>query len=336
MTKSRPKKLPVVKNKQHYGIGEWYGRLYRGMSESERKEVVQLKNNITPCPFLNQVPTLGPKSGNLNCSKPGGVCSLRNFHEPTGDDDLSFGPITATCPNRFLEHGVVIRHIGSLLLGSASPLFAKELPFLRRPQSASATVAIEETLADSGTEGEEGALTDAGSEDVGRIDLVLVNPDDAELWCAVEVQAVYFSGGKMSADYDIIKGHTGNGIPMPGKARRPDFRSSGPKRLMPQLMIKVPTLRRWGRKMVVVIDEPFFQAMDSMEEADHVSNCDIIWVVTKFDDELGATTAPLSIARTVYTTLESAIKGLTAGRPTTKPEFESKLAKKTARAFDKS
>ena len=85
--------------------------------------------------------------------------------------------------------------------------------------------------------------------------------------------------------------------------------------------------------MVVVVDEQFFNAMDPMEEADHVSNCDIVWVVAKFDDALGVPQAPLSSARTAYTTLEDAIKGLTAGRPTTLPEFEGKLATKTAPTF---
>lgn len=323
----------TTKKKQYYGIGEWYGRLYRNLSDADRKTFVNYKNTKIVCPFLNQVPTLGPKSGNLNCSKPGGVCSLRNFHEPSGSEELSYGPITATCPNRFLENGVVVRHIGELLLNTEAPLFAKELPFLRRPQSSTATASVEETLAELDEETDGTALTEAGSEDVGRIDLVLVNPDDAERWCAVEVQAVYFSGGKMSADYDVIKLHTGNGMPMPGKARRPDFRSSGPKRLMPQLMIKVPTLRRWGKKMVVVIDEPFFHAMDAMEEADHISNCDIVWIVAKFDDDLGAGDASISVGRTVYTTLENAVKGLTAGQPTTLPEFEQKLDKKTAPIF---
>lgn len=323
------KKSP--KPKQFYGIGELYGRLFRSLSNDERRKLVDAKSSGITCPFLSQVPTLGPKSGNLNCIKPSGVCSLRNFHEPGASGDQTFGPLTATCPNRFLEQGTVIKHVGSLLLETENPLFAKELPFLKRPRSPSAVTAVEETLAEA--DEEEMGLVEAGSEDVGRIDLVLVNPNERDQWCAVEVQAVYFSGGKMSEDYSAIRAHLGNDIPMPGKARRPDFRSSGPKRLMPQLMIKVPTLRRWGHKMVVVVDEPFFNALDPMEPTDHISNCDIIWVVAKFDDELGVSQASLSITRTFYTKLEDAIKGLTAGTPTTLPEFEEKLAGKTAPVF---
>ena len=328
LKKSTEKQL---KRKQLFGIAEWYGRLYRGLSDAERKVLVAVPYGTLVCPFLADVPSLGPKSGKLTCSKAGGVCSLRNFHEPESTQDLSFGPISATCPNRFLERGVVVRHIGELLLGTESPAFAKELPFLKRPISGKTDQAIDETLADQ--DSQELALVDAGAEDVGRIDLVLVNPDDPSVWCAVEFQAVYFSGAEMGVDYAAIKAHDGNGIPMPAKGRRPDFRSSGPKRLMPQLMIKVPALRRWGHKMVVVVDEPFFAALDPMEEASHVSNSDIVWVVTKFDDSQGVGNSDLKIVRTVNTTLESAVKGLTAGRPTTLPEFEQKLSSKIAPTF---
>lgn len=321
----------TTKPKQLFGIAEWYGRLFRRLSDAERKQLVTAPYRSLSCPFLNHVPKLGPKNKNLNCSKVGGVCSLRNFHEPDSASELSFGPISATCPNRFLEGAIVIRHIGTLLLGTENPWFAKELPFLRRPRSPKTNQAVDETLAE--LEAQELALVDAGSEDVGRIDLVLVNPEDTDKWCAVEFQAVYFSGAEMGVDYAAIKAYMGNGIPMPAKARRPDFRSSGPKRLMPQLMIKVPTLRRWGHKMVVVVDEPFFDALDVMEEADHISNSDIVWVVTRFDDSAENGDAELVIAKTSCTTLEAAVKGLTAGRPTTLPEFEQKLDSKITAIF---
>ena len=45
--------------------------------------------------------------------------------------------------------------------------------------------------------------------------------------------------------------------PSPNAVRRPDWRSSSAKRLMPQLQIKAPTLRRWGTKLAVAVDMPF-------------------------------------------------------------------------------
>jgi hypothetical protein len=327
------------KKKQFYGIAEWYGYRFIDLSNDKRKDLVHVKNTKMACPYFQQIPALGPQSGNLNCNKSGGVCSLRNFHPPQEpDDDITFGPITATCPNRFLENGTIIKHIGKELLGTDNPLIAKEIPFLRRPKSAHAAASIAEAEEEAMHEtGEEGTI-DPGQEDVGRIDLVFVHPEDGAKWCAVEMQAVYFSGGAMSKDHAEILAFKGNGVPMPGAARRPDFRSSGPKRLMPQLMIKVPTLRRWGKKMVVVVDRPFLDALDDMEPMDHISNCDIVWVVVTFDESEEPSKAVLKIDQTLYTTLEDAVKGLTAGKPTTLPEFERKLEGKviqTAAPFTK-
>ena len=326
---SRIPRARAARPKQRYGIAEWYGELFRNLGDVQRKTYATARNWDIDCPFMNQVSTLGPRSGKLCCNKPGGVCSLRNFHEPGSlGGELEFGPITATCPNRFLEDATIVRHIGQAVLGADRPLFAKELPFLKRPRNPTAYAAVAETEAEQmpPTVGVE----DAGSEDVGRIDLVFVDPQDAGNWCAVEMQAVYFSGGAMSDDFKAIKAFSGNGVPLPASARRPDFRSSGPKRLMPQLMIKVPTLRRWGKKMVVVIDEPFFNAMEAMQTVDHISNCDIVWVVVRFDENQGIGRAKLTVAHTLFTTLEAAVTGLTAGQPTTLSDFESKLGLRLA------
>ncbi|WP_419915094.1 NotI family restriction endonuclease [Hoeflea sp.] len=134
--------------------------------------------------------------------------------------------------------------------------------------------------------GEVGFLQSAGNldsspgEDVGRIDMVLAKsnaPKDHPMqWCAVEVQAVYFSGNKMSVEFDSLIASKGV-AKMPVENRRPDYRSSGPKRLMPQLQIKVPTLRRWGKKMVVVVDASFFESMGEMATVNELSNSDIVW-----------------------------------------------------------
>lgn len=319
-------------HKQNYGIAEWYGKLYRNLDSEMRSAFAAEKSKLGafPCPFLQDVPPLGPVSGNLNCKKRGGVCSIRNFHALSPTDDLNFGPITTTCPNRFLEDGTIIAHIGERILGCQKPNFAKEIPFLKRPKSLVAKASVDDLDAEQQSVDELAGLID--KEDVGKIDLVLVDPSDSENWCAVEIQAVYFSGAKMSDDIAAITNYAGNGIPMPGGVRRPDFRSSGPKRLMPQLMIKVPTLRRWGKKMAVVVDQAFFDAMDPMESESDISNSDIVWVVVDFTEQDGSNEASLFVANTVFSTLEEAVKALTAGRPTTLDDFEQKLTGK-ARAL---
>jgi len=117
---------------------------------------------------------------------------------------------------------------------------------------------------------------DESPSDVGRIDKVLVVPQSApSLWCALEVQAVYFQGRAMSHDFQAIRKHKHDTLPFPNVTRRPDYRSSGPKRLMPQLQIKVPSLRRWGKKMAVVVDQSFFDAMGPIRRVSHISNCDV-------------------------------------------------------------
>ena len=68
------------------------------------------------------------------------------------------------------------------------------------------------------------------------------------------MQAVYFSGEGMQADFDLLLGSNDAVPPEPTGLRRPDWRSSSAKRLMPQLQVKVPTLRRWGKKLAVAVD----------------------------------------------------------------------------------
>src|SRR5208282_3336457 len=86
----------------------------------------------------------------------------------------------------------------------------------------------------------------------------------------------------MENDSKVMREWTGPGVPFPAAQRRPDFRSSGPKRLMPQLQIKVPTISRWGKKMAVAIDRAFRDSLSDMREVRELSNCEIVWFVLSF------------------------------------------------------
>lgn len=301
--------------KRTHGIAEWYGRLFREMTNETRRSLIDVRRGDHPtCPFMEKVPHLAPR-GRVECNKKGGVCSLREFVAEDGRV-VDLGPIMATCPNRFLDGGSVFAEIGHTLLETDEARIVKEIPFLLRPRSS-----------------DDDAPQDRNedSEDVGRIDMVLVHPTMSRLnWCAVEMQAVYFSGGAMSKDLDVISNHSGADIPFPGANRRPDFRSSGPKRLMPQLLVKVPTLRRWGKKMAVVVDRPFFDSLGEMDAVAHVSNSDIVWFIVRFDEDLPGGVAKLFVDEVRYTTLERAVEGLTAGAPTSLNAFEEKLRDKLA------
>ncbi len=309
-------RAPGRQQRSSYGIAEWYGRLYKYLGQNGRMQFIDAARSTVKCPFLADMPKLAPR-GRTICNKAGGVCSLRAFI--SGDDGVKFGPITCTCPNRFLEGGTVFTEIGNILLGTGDAFVVKEIPFLIRP---SAIEDVHEAQEDDGDPA-------SGNEDVGRIDMVMVHPNlDRLEWCAIELQAVYFSGGAMSKDYDFIRSHQGDDVPMPGANRRPDFRSCGPKRLMPQLQTKVPTLRRWGKKMAVVVDRPFFDALGPMDRVPHVSNSDIVWFVVRFDEDPLNGRATLAIDEVRYTTLERAVEGLTAGIPTSLGDFETKIRNK--------
>ena len=82
----------------------------------------------------------------------------------------------------------------------------------------------------------------------GMIDLVVGRPSaDTLAWYGLEIQAVYFSGQGMGSEFAQLRARPDHPR-FPSAVRRPDWRSSSAKRLMPQLQIKVPTLRRWGAK----------------------------------------------------------------------------------------
>ena len=58
--------------------------------------------------------------------------------------------------------------------------------------------------------------------------------------------------------------------------RCPDRRSSGAKRLTPQLQIKVPTLRLWGAKLTVAVDAPALRLArgPNLEPSKHLGDGD--------------------------------------------------------------
>lgn len=330
-----------------FHIAEWYGRPFLDISDEERLELAEFKArggmnksdqnrllelreklSLTPkeqarldklegdyaeltktrkvCPFRTDSPF-------PLCTKAGGVCSIRLVEETQGEVRPVSGeraPIRATCPYRFQEADRVFRAIGEDLLGDPEPRQAGEVGFLEST----------------------GNLDSAPGQDVGRIDMVLVKtnaPGGHPLeWVATEIQAVYFSGDEMPMEFKRLR-ETGGKLTMPAGKRRPDYRSSGPKRLMPQLQIKVPTLRRWGKKMVCVVDTPFYESMGAMEEVNDVSNGDIVWYLVDFLPGERGEPYKLTVGRKVTVTLERAIEGLTGGLPVAKSEFEARIRAKT-------
>ena len=271
---------------QRFGIGEWYGQAFDRLPVHARKHYASAPSKEI-CPFLK-----------LTCKKKGGVCSFLLYDEQEDraiavDKEIP----RILCPNRFHEDNTALRWIGKTLLGTEVPRVVVEVPFLRSEKS---------------------------ERHVGRIDMVLVHQDgDAMDWCAVEMQAVYFSGPGMNAEFERLLSDDNERPPFPSAIRRPDYRSSGPKRLMPQLQIKVPTIRRWGKKLAVIVDRPFFDALGHMDEANDISNADVLWFIMSFERTNGC--FRLVPDRLHATTLERATEGLTGGVAIAKQEFEKSL-----------
>jgi hypothetical protein len=147
-------------------------------------------------------------------------------------------------------------------------------------------------------------------------------------WCAVEIQAVYFSGDSMKGEFKAFADASVEWVVFPAGRRRPDYRSSAPKRLMPQLQIKVPTLRRWGKKMGVVVDRAFFDSVGEMDNVADISNADIAWFIVDFEEVPGSKNSRIVRGEVRYTTLERSVEGLTGGTPVPKSAFEERISEK--------
>lgn len=338
---------------ERFHIGEWYGHPFHELSDGDRVKLAQhevggsamakadlarmvaldaqaaagtikprdalrltdlhaklakQQSEELPCPFKTDSP-------HPTCTKPGGVCSIRVFKDENGliaPIEGERGRLRALCPWRFHQCGTAFDKIGERLLADPKPTRAGEVGFLEST----------------------GNLDSNEGEDVGRIDMILVKsnaPSGTPMdWVAVEVQAVYFSGRRMGIEFEhLLK--TGGKLSMAQEKRRPDYRSSGVKRLMPQLLTKVPTLRRWGKKMAVVVDAPFFHSMGHMERVKDVSNADIVWFLVDFVPAQDGGPYVLKVVEEFFTTLESATLGLTGGVPVSQGQFEARIKAKSQR-----
>ena len=310
----RPRRqTPPERRQSRFGIGEWYGKPFTDLSPQQRRHFAEIQLVPKDERPLEQCPFLSSCGASVSCWKVGGVCSLRKYDWSPDTRAISVsleeGTLRTTCPSRFEEDGRIYAWIGEVILNTPDARPIGQVSFLQRAP----LIGMKDDQV-------------SGREEVGRIDNVLIVPDTTPLqWCAVEIQAVYFSGASMDRDFEgILEG--GDALPVPAGRRRPDYRSSGPKRLMPQLQIKVPTLRRWGKRMAVVVDEDFFKAMGRMKTVDDMSNCDVAWFMVKYDEAL-----KLARGSVHLTTLEESVQSLVAGRPVSLPEFESRILEKLSR-----
>jgi hypothetical protein len=282
-----------------YGIGEWYGFRFAELSPEHRhnnaKAALGMQSEVPRCPF---------QAGSSRCSKAGGVCSIQRFEEAeAGMLGAARGMPVVVCPNRFEEDDLLLRWLGEIVGFSwTDTLFAREVAFMQSSSTGKPAGKIDLVIADSAAKGMQ--------------------------WFGLEIQAVYFSGAAMSSEFESALHHSEKPV-FPDKIRRPDWRSSSAKRLMPQLQVKVPTLRRWGSKMAVAVDRPFFNEIGGpSEDPSHdLDDGDIIWLAPELKED-GAGGFNLSAGHWEVLTLEASSEKLLAAKTVSRSSFEESLKEK--------
>ena len=79
-----------------------------------------------------------------------------------------------------------------------------------------------------------------------------------------------------------------------------------------------------GKKTAVVIDEAFWNSLGKMNEADDLSNAEVVWFVMKYSPSINGQST-LERHSVHHTTLDAAVVGLTGGTPMPKDRFEAEL-----------
>jgi hypothetical protein len=225
------------------------------------------------------------------------------------------------CPRRFLQEQTIFKWVGQTILDCTDPIVVPETPFLKNAAESSSA---------------------ADQRKAGRIDWILVDPksiDSQELkWCALETQSVYFSGMAMTPEFQAYQ-TTDTQLIYPVAHRRPDYRSNGPKRLAPQLSIKVPVIRSFGAKVAVVVDAFFFGKMgkvadvfpSSKSNAAKLKAADIVWFVVDYSQRDGLVRIEDKVA---YSSLLASVEALNASEPIDYPDFSSALRQNAREVFE--
>jgi Restriction endonuclease NotI len=191
-----------------------------------------------------------------HCPFRGSKCTKSSKVDPLGVCSLSDGKHAASiCPVRFQEDDRMFHD-------AARIAFGEQCDFAIFPEIRVLRIEAAEGKRDR---------------KIGKVDFLLgkIEKDGITDFAALEVQAAYFSGRSIRPAMDHFLQF--QQLDIAESDRRPDFRSSAQKRLMPQLQLKVPIFRRWGKKFFVVVDSQFFSALPRMKESS-VSNSEVIWL----------------------------------------------------------
>lgn len=311
-----------MSKKNTWGIGEWFGEPIESLSPQKRKELAQAeirgaKNTEIKCPFKPET------SENPLCHKKGGVCSIRLYNEDqTAVLSIDKRQPATVCPTRFLQSNTIDGESTDIFRSIADEVFGEGAEYSVVPEVPFLLSVDKDGKAKDSTAGRVDWVLIEGN----RTDLIREDGPKTEIqWAAIETQAVYFSGSSMTTTFENYAkdGHlpaTGDDV-----QRRPDWRSSGAKRLAPQLETKSSRFSRWSRKVVVVVDEAFWEnIVDNQNPPEALENADIVWAIVSYDED-----SKLFVKEFVLSELDKAIEALQATKPMTKAAFENTLRAKS-------
>lgn len=219
-------------------------------------------------------------------------CTKSSITDPLGICSLSDGNTAAAlCPVRFLEQNRIFTDAAKIAFGPSSSFAVfPEIRILEIPPK---------------VEGKR-------PKKIGKVDFLLGQIENGAVtdFAAVEIQAAYFSGGslrKVFAHYMVE--HSVEGL---DTKRRPDFRSCAQKRLIPQLQLKIPVFRRWGKKFFVVVDSEFFGSLPNFP-ATAPSNSELTWLAYPIANEGGKFT--LTDPKVIFSEWDEVQNSLREGKP---------------------
>jgi len=215
----------------------WVSEIF-GKGFNNRSNEAELIRAKKICPFQNTPCTKSSKTD------PIGICTFSDGNSAA-----------SVCPNRFLEHGRIFRDAAAIAFGEA----AKYEVF---PEIKILKIKDKKTGKDK---------------KIGKVDFLIGKIESGSVtdFAAVEIQAVYFSGTEIRT---FLKNYLhAKSTNIKAEKRGMDFRSSAQKRLIPQLKLKVPVFRRWGKKFFVVVDSLFFESLPNFNQTVE-SNSEVTWL----------------------------------------------------------
>jgi len=238
------------------------------------------------------------------CPFRGNECTKSSKKDPIGICSLSDGKeAAALCPVRFIEGNRIFVDAARLAFGDGvSFAVVPEVRILR-------------------VKDEEGK-----DSKIGKVDYLLAKigaDQTVKDFAAVEVQAAYFSGNEIRTPMNYYL--TNRALDVANSDRRPDFRSSAQKRLVPQLRLKVPVFRRWGKKFFVVVDTQFFRALPSFPPTT-AANSEVTWL--NYPIRLDGAAYTMQDPQVIYSEFEEVLNSLREGTAPEPKEIIEELQSK--------